>query len=166
MNPKQRILFLHEVECQAKLATPANGYRAALIMGVIRGEAAKGNDLAAFLALEQLRDLLAPDPSHREHLRRRMVDIGAGRWFDYIELASKCEDWVRETLRLTGTNDLDRKARACAEAFGHPEWCDDPNHPVWHVMRAIAALMEKDYAHQDEEAEQGRPAAVRPTTRR
>ena len=165
MNHTQRTRLYAEVDLQAKLATRATIYRAALIVGVIYGEAEQGAYQAAFLALEQLRDLVAPAPTHREHLRRRLVDIGAGRWADYIELAGACEDWARKTLKLTGTGDLDRKTRACAEAFGHSEWCDDPNHPVWQVTRAIAALLEKDHAH-EEEGQQGRPAAVRPTPRR
>ncbi len=165
MNQTQQVLFLDDLDRFAKLAPPHRRYRVALAAGVVRGTVARGDDTAAFVMFDRLRDLVVPDPTADERARQMVFDIAAGRWADYIVIAHRCELWARGLLYLTGTAELDRKARACAEAFGHREWCDDPRHPVWQMLREVSALTEKDHAEDRKEAQQGRPAAVRPTPR-
>jgi hypothetical protein len=164
VNETQQALFHEHLDRLAKRAPPRRRYRVALAAGVVRGTVARGDDTAAFVMCDRLRDLVVPNPTPDEIARQTVFDIAAGRWADYIELAHECEVWARGLLEQTGTDELDRKARACAEAFGHPEWCQDPRHPVWQMFREVAAATEKDHA-ENQEAEQGRPAAVRPTPR-
>ncbi len=152
MNETQKALFLDDIARLARLATPRRRYRVALAAGVVRGTVARGDDTAAFVMRDRLRDLVAPNPDPNERASQTVLDIAAGRWADYIALAHQCEIWARELLDHTGTDELDRKTHACAVAFGHPEWCEDPRHPVWQVFREIAATTEKDDAEDQKEA--------------
>ena len=153
MNDTQKALFLDDLDRLTRLAPPQRRYRVALAAGVVRGTVARGDDTAAFVMRDRLRDLVVPNPDPNERAAWTVFDIAAGRWADYIARAHECEVWARGLLEQTGTDDLDRKARACAEAFGHPEWCEDPRHPVWQVFREVAATTEKPHAEDQKEAQ-------------
>lgn len=39
---------------------------------------------------------------------------------------------------VTDIADLTALAEYCADALGHDEWLDDPNHPIWDIAIEVA----------------------------